>query len=87
MAAGNTGDLGLHGGADEPVVDAPDAPRVQLGLGAHDEQLAGPQRAGDLVGAGEQAAEAPGEGTDRRDVGPADEAHRRGRSSRSARAR
>ena len=61
VAAGNTADFGLHGGADEAVVDAADAPRVERRLGAHHEQLAGPQGAGDLVGPVEQAAEAAGQ--------------------------
>ena len=69
-------DAGLHGGADEAVVDAPDAARVEHGLGAEHEQLAAAQRTGDLVRAGEQPAEAAGEGADRRRVGAADEAHR-----------
>ena len=65
-----------HRGADQRVVDAPDAAGVQGRRRRHHEQLAGPQRAGDLVGPGEQSTEAPGEGADRRDVRPADEAGR-----------
>ena len=58
----------------ERVVDAPDAAGVQRRRRRHHEQLAGPQRAGDLVGPGQQPTEAPGQGPDRRDVGPSDEA-------------
>ena len=70
------GRLRRHGGADQPVVDAPDPPGMERRLGAHHEQLAGAQRAGDLVGPGQQAAEAAGQRADRRDVGATDEAHR-----------
>ena len=74
MAAGNTAVARRHGGADQRVVDAPDAAGVHGRRRRHHEQLAGAQGAGDLVGPGEQPAEAAGQGADRRDVGPADEA-------------
>ena len=57
------------------MVDATDAARVHRRRRRHDEQLAGAQRAGDLVGPGEQAAETAGERADGGDVGTADEAH------------
>ena len=68
--------LRRHGGADQAVVDASDPPGVERRLGAHHEHLAGAQRAGDLVGPGQQAAQPAGQRTDRGHVGSADEAHR-----------
>ena len=69
------------------MVDTSDPPGVPRRLGAHDEQLAGPERAGDLVGAVEQAAEAPRQRPDRSHVGTADEAHWTTESSPTGRAR
>ena len=76
VAAGNTAERRLDGGADQAVVDAPDTAGVERRLGAHHEQLAGAQGAGDLVGPGQQAAEAAGQRADRSGVGTSDEAHR-----------
>ena len=45
-------------------------------MGAHDDQLAGPQRPGDFIWPFEQATQSADERSDRRDVRPTDEAHR-----------
>ena len=61
-------------GTEQPGVAAADLTRIERAAEADHEQLPVTQGAGDLVGSGEQTAEAAGQGTERGGVGPADEA-------------
>ena len=66
----------VHRRADEPVVDPPDPPRVQLGRGADHDHLSAPECSGDLVRAVEQPAEPAEQRSERGDVGTTDEPDR-----------